>query len=81
MNTNNPVKLTEAEARAIEDLKSDGLGIQFHLIVHCRSFSSNGIRMKETWYGETAVLNHLPPIQLAQALLGNFETVAAAEVE
>lgn len=79
MCANEPVKLTKAEEQALNGLKNDGLGIQFHLIAHCRSFSSNGIRMKNTWYGETAALNDLPPIHLAQALLGDYEVVEEVE--
>lgn len=67
------MKVSKEEAFALDFLKKSGLDIQFHLISHCKSFSSNGIRLRDTWHSEISVLNNMPPIKLAEAFINGYE--------
>lgn len=67
------VKVSPEEFHALDGLKNSGVDIQFILISHFKSFSGNGICMKDTWHSEAAVLNKMKPLKLAKALINGYE--------
>lgn len=66
------VIVTKEEAMALNELRKNPEDIQYALVSHCKGYSGNGILVKDIWVGETAVLNKMPPLKFAEALINGF---------
>jgi hypothetical protein len=66
------VLVSKEEYKALKEMKKE-VNDQFFIICHCKGFSGNGVPMNSTWNGDWTVLNSMPPIKLAEALINGFE--------
>jgi hypothetical protein len=73
------VTVSKEEFKALKEMKKE-LNDQFFIICHCKGFSGNGVSMNSTWNGNWQVLNKMPPIKFAEALINGFEIESGGEV-
>lgn len=67
------VKVSREVAEALDKQKKDEWTQQFNLISHCKSFSGNGILMRNNYLEEFEALNTLSPLDFARCLILGYE--------
>ena len=69
------VKVSPEVAEALDKQRSCEWTKQYNLIAHCKSFSGNGILMKNPYLPEYAVLATLSPWEFAKCLIVGYEVI------
>lgn len=75
------VKVSIEVAEALDRLDKNEDAMSYDLISHCKSFSGNGHKMRNSYTEDFKALEEIKPLEFARCLLFGYETHEEKDTE